>query len=58
MCAVLLDQVQGRFGLGVERIQRDKAAFQVEFGEELARDGNLVGFLVHHRAAQIILAGH
>ena len=55
---MLQHQIQAGFRLRVERVQRDIPAFQVEFLEALAHDGNLVGLLIHQGAAQIILAGH
>ena len=50
--------VASRFGLGVEGIQRDKSAVQVQVWKELLRHGNLVGLGVDHGAGQVILAGH
>ena len=50
--------VASRFGLGVEGIQRDQSAVQVQVWKELLRHGNLVGLGVDHGAAQVILAGH
>jgi len=45
-------------GLGVEGIQRDQSALEVQVRKELLRAGNLVGLGVDHGAAQVILAGH
>jgi len=44
--------------LGVEGIQTDFAPVQIELLEEFAGHGNFVGFGVHDRAAQVMLAGH
>ena len=50
--------VASRFGLGVEGIQPDQSAVEVQVWKELLRHGNLVGLGVDHRAGQVILAGH
>jgi hypothetical protein len=55
--AVFEDQGASGVGLGVEGVEADEAAVQVQAGEELAGDGDFVGLLVHKRAAQEVLAG-
>src|SRR6266702_8930770 len=54
--AVFEHQRAGRFVLGVEGIEADDAPVEIELGEELARHGDFVGLLIHHGAAQIMLA--
>jgi len=51
-------QVASRVGLGVEGIQRDEPAFEIQIRKELSCHGDLVGLGVHDGAAQVILAGH
>ena len=47
-----------RFILGMERVQADEPAFQIQRRDHrLLRHGDLIGLHVHHRAAQVILAG-
>src|ERR1051326_7554835 len=48
----------GRFGLGVQGIQRDETALQVQVGKELLCHRDFVGLGVDHRAGQVVLAGH
>src|SRR5450759_3971240 len=56
--SALQHDVASRLGLGVQGIQRDEAAFQVQVGKEFLRPGELVGLDVDHRAGQVVLAGH
>ena len=50
--------IASRFGLSVQGVQGNQAASEVQVLEELAGDGDFVGFGIHDGAAQIILAGH
>jgi len=51
------DDLARRFGLGMQRVQRDQAALEVQVREEFLGHGDLIGLGVHHRTAQVILAG-
>jgi hypothetical protein len=54
----LQDHLPARLGLGVQRIQRDEPAPQIQLLEELAGHGDFVGLGLHDRAGQVILTGH
>ena len=56
--SALQHDIASRLGLGVQGIQRDPTALQVQVGKELLGHRNLVGLGVDHGAAQVILAGH
>jgi hypothetical protein len=56
--SALQHDLASRFGLGVQGIQRDEPALEVQVGKEFLGHGNLVGLGVDHRAAQVVLAGH
>ena len=52
------DQGACGFGLGVQGIQHDQSALQIQAFAELASHRDFVGLGIDHRAAQIKLAGH
>ena len=56
--SALQHDLASRFGLGVQGIQRDEPALEVQVGKEFLGHGDLVGLGVDHRAGQVILAGH
>src|SRR5271165_2517359 len=56
--AVFQDGVAGGLVLGMEGVQADFAAVQVQFVKQLPGDGDFVGLGVHDGAAQVVLAGH
>src|SRR5208283_5539386 len=58
MRSLLHNQLPGGLVLSVERVQGHRASRQIQLPEEFARHGDLIGFGVHQRAAQVKLAGH
>src|SRR5271157_4157569 len=56
--AMFQDGVPGGLVLGMESVQADFAAVQVQFVEQLPGDGDFVGLGVHQGAAQVMLAGN
>ncbi len=42
----------------MERVEADFAPVEVEPREEFARDRDFIRLFIHHRAAQVVLAGH
>jgi hypothetical protein len=56
--SALQHNIASRLGLGVQGVQRDQMALQVQVGKELLGHGDFVGLGVDHGAAQVILAGY
>src|SRR5271166_1228586 len=54
--AVFQDQSAGGFILGVQGVQRDEPAFELQVLKQLSRHGNFVSLLVHQCTAQVVLA--
>ena len=52
------DDLASRFGLGMQRIQRDESALEVKGRKEVLGHGDLIGLGVHDRTAQVVLARH
>jgi len=50
MAPTLQHHLPARLGLGVQRVQRDEPAPQIELVEELAGDGDFVGLGIHDGA--------
>lgn len=44
-------------GLGMQGVQRDKAALQIQFRKELLSDRDFIGLGVHEGTAQVVLTG-
>jgi hypothetical protein len=51
-------QIASGFSLGVQSIQGDEAAFQIQALKELACDRDFIGLGIDNRAGQIVLAGY
>ena len=53
--SVIDHQFAGGLPLGMQCVEADEFAVQIEFTEQFARGGDLVGFVFNDRAAQVVL---